>query len=131
MSWEGWPFERVALLFTGVAYVAIWIQVALFHWGGAFHRWQMWIPVLFAPILGIIGLVLGLVITPALATLGYVLFGVGVLGGLLGTYYHFSAIGHYVLGYTTRNFIAGPPPTLPIVFAALSAFGILAIAWAM
>lgn len=131
MPWEGWPFERFVLLFVGAAFAVIWVQVTLFHWGGAFHRWQMWAPVLFGPLLAVTGIVLGIWLTPALAVLGYLLFGIGAVAGLIGTYYHFRAIGYYVLGYTIRNFIEGPPPMLPITFAAMSALGILAIVWAV
>ena len=128
MSWSGWPFERVALLFTGVAFWALWLQVALLHWGGAYHKWQMWVPVGFGPILGVTGIAATLYLS---STAGMVIFGIGLLIGLVGFFYHIRAIGHYIMGYNLRNFIAGPPPLLPLMYAALSGLGILAIYWRM
>jgi len=130
MPWEGWPFERVALLFTGLAFFMMWIQVGLLHWGGAFHRWQMWIPVLYSPVLGIVGLGLTATLTRETVTAGFAFFGIGLLVGTAGTYYHLKTIGRYVLGYNVRNFIAGPPSMLPMMYAAMSAFGVLALYWA-
>lgn len=130
MPWEGWPFERVALLFTGLAFGMISIQVFLMHLGGAFHRWQMWVPVLYGPVLMIVGLLLSVAMSTSMALAGFIFFGIGILGGLAGTYYHLNAIGHYILGFSLRNYIAGPPPVLPATFAAMSAFGLLAVYWA-
>lgn len=130
MPWTGWPFERVALLFVGLAFVMLTIQVTLYHLGGAFHRWQMWAPVLYGPVLAIVGTGASAVMSPSIRTAVMVLFGIGILDGLAGTYHHLNAIRHYVMGFTLRNYIAGPPPVLPPVFAALSAFGLLAVYWA-
>jgi hypothetical protein len=129
VSWDGWPFERIALIFTGLAFGMITIQVFLMHLGGAFHKWQMWIPVLYGPVLMILGLGLGVKMSAEAATAGLVFFGIGLLGGIGGTFYHLRAIGQYVMGYTLRNYVAGPPPVLPATFAAMSAFGMLAVYW--
>ncbi len=129
MSWEGWPFERVALLFSGLAFFMMWVQVSLLHWGGAFHKWQMWFPVLYSPFLGIVGLGLTVTLTREAVNAGFILFAIGLFIGVVGTYNHFRAIGRYVLGYTLRNFIVGPPPILPMMYAAMSAFGMLALYW--
>ncbi|MHB1001402.1 MAG: hypothetical protein ACYC27_19355 [Armatimonadota bacterium] len=130
MNWDGWPFERVALIFIGLAFGIITVQTYLFHKGGAFHRWQMWIPVLFGPILFLAGIVSGAILNKSIVAVSIILFSIGFLGGLGGTYYHLRAIGNYILGYRLRNFIDGPPPLLPPTFAALSAFGIIATYWA-
>jgi hypothetical protein len=130
MVWEGWPFERIALLFTGLAFGLLSIQVFLMHLGGAFHKWQMWVPVADGPILAIVGLGLTATISREAANTALVLFGIGLLGGLAGTFYHLRAIGCYIMGFTLRNYVAGPPPILPIMFAALSGFGVLATYWA-
>ena len=127
-GWFGWSFERVGLLFTGIAFLFLWIQVALLHWNGAYHRWQMWVPVGFGPILGLVGIGAAIYLyAPAV----YVLFGLGAVVGLVGLYYHFRAIGYYITGYSLRNFIAGPPPVLPMMFTALSVLGLLATYWAV
>lgn len=130
MPWDGWHFERVVLLFTAIAFAMFTVQVFLLHLGGAFNRWQMWLPVLYGPVLVIVGLALTFWITPLSATAGMVFFGIGVLVGLGGVYYHFDAIGKYILGHTLRNYVAGPPIVLPIMFAAMSGLGMLAIYWA-
>ncbi len=129
MGWVGWPFARIALLLVGLAYLMLWIQVFLFHLGGAFSKWQMWGPVLYGPVLILTSVLLAIVMNPTLAIIGYIIFGIGLIEGLDGARYHFSAIGHYVLGYRLRNFIEGPPPMLPITYAVLSLFAIVAIAW--
>jgi hypothetical protein len=131
MSWSDWPFERVALLFVGIAFAVVWVQVSLFHWGGAFHELPMWGPVLYAPVLALAGIVFAITMSGALATVGYVIFGIGLVEGLAGVYFHLHGVGEHVLGYTTRNFIAGPPVMLPLTFAALSAFGGIALYWAV
>jgi len=129
VSWDGWPFERIALIFTGLAFGMITIQVFLMHLGGAFHKWQMWSPVLYGPVLMILGLGLGVKMSAEAATAGLVLFGIGLLGGLGGALYHLKAIGQYIMGYTLRNYVEGPPLVLPAMFAAMSAFGMLAVYW--
>lgn len=130
MPWEGWPFERVALLFTGLAFGMISVQVFLLHLGGAFHKWQMWVPVLYGPVLALVGIGLTVTMSREAANVGLVLFSIGLLGGIAGSYYHLRAIGHYIMGYTLRNYVAGPPPMLPMMFAAMSLFGMIAVLWA-
>ncbi|MHB0913745.1 MAG: hypothetical protein ACYC2Y_09945 [Armatimonadota bacterium] len=130
MPWEGWPFERVTLVFLGLAYLIITTQIALLHLGGAFHRWQMWVPVFYGPVLAVVALGASIKMGREIAVASMIFFTVGVLVGLIGTYFHWNAIRRYVTGYSLRNFIVGPPPLLPPTFAALSAFGALAVYWA-
>lgn len=106
------------------------IEVSLSHLGGAFHRWWMWLPVTYAPVLMIIAILLAADFSRTMAVVGLVFFGVGVVVGLLGTYFHFRAIGRYVMGYTLRNFVAGPPPLAPAQFFAMSVLGVLTVYWA-
>ncbi len=72
-EWDGWNLDRAVLLFTAVAYLAIWIQLSLFHWAGGFKHWAMWGPVLATPLV-IAGAVAGLI--------GGVLF--GIMMGMMG-----------------------------------------------
>lgn len=118
--WDAWSPERFFYLFTGLAYMMVWVQVLLLHWRGAFRFRVMWTPVLEAPALSLMGIVFAFVHGGVLNALFVILFALGALSGLAGTYYHLKGIRHYVGGWTLRNFMAGPPAMLPLTFSALS-----------
>jgi hypothetical protein len=48
---------------------------------------------------------------------------------LVGTYFHIRGIVSQVGGFTVRNAATGPPPLLPLIYAALGAFGLLVNYW--
>lgn len=128
--WDAWTPERFFYLFIGLAYMMVWVQVLLMHWRGAFRFRIMWAPVLEAPVLSLMGVVFAFVHGGWLNTLFIIVFTLGALGGLAGTYFHFKGIRRYIGGWTIRNFLAGPPPMLPLTFSALSIGALLVyFAW--
>lgn len=121
----GLSLQRFFYLFVGASFLLLWIQVLLLHWRGAFRLWPMWGPVLFAPVLSAMGILFAVFYGPWLAGPFIAVFSLGVLDGLAGIYYHFAGVRHYVGGWTLRNFIAGPPVVLPVLFTALSAAALM------
>jgi hypothetical protein len=101
--WGSWLPQRFFYLFIGTAFLLVWIQVILLHWRGAFRRWPMWGPVLFSPVLSAMGILFAFVYGAWLNTLFIVIFAIGALDGLIGIYYHFAGVRHYIGGWTLRS----------------------------
>ncbi|WP_047152347.1 hypothetical protein [Aneurinibacillus tyrosinisolvens] len=129
MYWNDWPFQRIVFLFTGIAFLMMFIQVTLFHYRQNFRHWSMWIPVLATPLFGLLLLFLTAYNAPWLRVTLAVLLGVGSAAGVYGSYQHMSGVGERVGGYELRNFLTGPPVMLPGIITALSLLGIAAIYW--
>jgi hypothetical protein len=124
-AWDGWPLERVVYLFLGAAYLLVWIQLTLLHWRGAFRNRIMWGPVLFTPIAVLAALLIALTREGIAPTVFIVVFALAVLEGLIGTAYHLKGVASQVGGFNARNAATGPPPLLPLIYAALGAFGLI------
>lgn len=129
MNWPGWPLDRVVILFVGLAFLLVGIQVALLHYRQNFHHKVMWSPVISSPLLFASGVLLAFYNTGWTVNLFMVLMGIGALIGLVGFYYHWRGVGVRVGGYELRNFLIGPPVILPLLFTALGVLGILAVLW--
>lgn len=129
MFWSGWPWDRVIILFTGLAFLMIGLQVTLFHYRQNFRAWPMWLPVAAAPVLGVIALVMAFYNLPLLRTVFVILLGIGALAGIGGFVLHFEGVGERVDGYRINNFLVGPPITLPLMVTAMSVLGIIALYW--
>jgi len=127
--WNGWPMDRVILLFTSVALLAIFVQVTLFHYRQNFRHWAMWGPVIGAPVIALFTLTLTFYDLPWLRTATAVFLSVGVLFGAVGTVLHINGVGQRVDGYKMQNFLVGPPLTLPLMVAAMSVLGLIALYW--
>jgi hypothetical protein len=128
-AWDGWDVDRAVLVFTGVAYLVIWIQLSLFHWAGGFKHVAMWGPVLATPLISG-GAILGAVSRDGIwgwIALGLLVF--GILEGLLGLYFHVEGIRSQIGGFSLRNLLSGPPPMLPLAYAAMGALGVGALVW--
>jgi hypothetical protein len=128
-EWDGWDGARAVLLFTALAYVVIWVQLSLSHWAGGFKHWAMWGPVLATPLV-VAGAIVGAI--ERASPWGWVAFGLlafGALEGLAGLYYHLRGMASQIGGYTTRNLLSGPPPMLPLAYAAFGVLGIGALLW--
>jgi hypothetical protein len=128
-AWDGWELGRAVLLFTVVAYLVIWVQVSLFHWAGAFKHWAMWGPVLATPVIALGALLGAIARDAAWGWIALALLAIGVLEGLVGLYFHVVGLRYQVGGFSTRNLLAGPPPMLPIAYAALGVLGVGALLW--
>jgi hypothetical protein len=128
-DWNGWPVDRFIYLFLGIAFVVMWAQLTLFHWRGGFRTKSMWGPVIYTPIMVLVGLIH--TATPAewAQTLFVWVFAIGVLEGLGGLILHLKGIASQVGGFTLRNAASGPPPLLPMAYTALAALGLLVHYW--
>ena len=51
--WNGWPLNRVVILFTALGFGLIFIQVTLMHYRQNFHHWSQWLPVIALPVLAL------------------------------------------------------------------------------
>lgn len=129
MHWVGWPWDRVIIIFTGLAFLMIWLQVTLFHYRQNFRNWTMWIPVAALPLLGVFAILIGFYNLPSFRFIWVGLLASGALAGLAGFFLHFEGVGERVDGYRMHNFLVGPPVVLPLMVTAISALGIIALYW--
>lgn len=126
-SWDGWESGRFVVLLAAILYAGIWLQLALYHWGAAFRRWEMIPPVVVTPVI-VLAALLGVVDGDgALAWIAAIAFAIGVLEGLAGAFFHLQGTKSMVGGFTLRNFIAGPPPLLPIAYSLTGVFGLVGL----
>ena len=128
-AWDGWPFARLYLLLVAVAFLVVGTQVFLFHWRGAFRSKAMYGPVVMAPIIAAAGVVTAIARNDLTGWTAVTIFAVGFLDGLVGLALHLRGIASRIGGFTARNLTAGPPPLLPLAFAALALTGGLAVVW--
>lgn len=129
MNWLGWHVERILILFTGIAFLMIFIQVTLFHYRQNFRHWSMWIPVLATPVFGLLSVLYGFYNVAWFGQLLAILFVIGFIAGGFGSFMHIRGVGQRVGGYELRNFLIGPPLTLPAMVSAISVLGLIALYW--
>ncbi|WP_159888439.1 hypothetical protein [Paenibacillus puerhi] len=129
MFWDAWPIARILVLFVSLAFLVIGIQVTMFHYRQNFNHKAMWVPVILAPIFLIAGIAFTVYNANWLSALFQILMWVGIVSGAIGFYFHFRGVGIRVGGWALRNFLIGPPVTLPLMFTALSVLGLIAVYW--
>jgi hypothetical protein len=129
LGWNGWPFERVAILLTSLGFLLIFVQVTLLHYRQNFRHWAQWLPVIALPILAAVGLLLSASNTEWVRSAFLVLCVGDIIGGLFGFYLHLRGVGKRVDGYRLQNFLVGPPVILPLTISALSLLALLAVCW--
>lgn len=128
-EWSGWTADRVVLALVAVMYAGIWIQVSLYHWAGGFAMRAMWGPVLFTP------LVVGGAAAAAVdrsdpwGWVAAALLAIAAVDGVYGTYRHLKGIRSQIGGFSTRNFLSGPPPMLPVAYTMIGVVGLVALMW--
>ena len=127
--WNGWPLNRVVILFTAVGFGLIFIQVTLMHFRQNFHHWSQWLPVIALPVLALNAFTLAFVNHPAIRSIFAFLTILGFIEGIYGFYKHFTGVGKRVDGYRFHNFLVGPPVILPLMVSALCTMGILSLGW--
>ena len=128
-GWDGWPFGRLYLLLVAVAFLVIGTQVYLLHWRAVFRSKAMWGPVVMAPIIAAAGVAAAIVRNDVIGWTAVTIFALGLIDGLIGLALHLRGIAQRIGGFTARNLTAGPPPLLPLAFAALALTGGLAVVW--
>lgn len=129
MIWNEWTLPRVLILFVGLAYLLIAIQVTLSHYRQNFYRKVMLVPVLTAPLYCVIAIALALWGRSWLFTTFHIFMWLGVISGLIGFYYHFRGVGLRVGGYALRNFLVGPPVIMPLMYSSIAVLGLIAVYW--
>lgn len=129
MTWTGWTLSRAVVLFAGLAYLMIFIQVAMFHSRQNYRNGVMWLPVAGGALTGLVAALAAVLSIRGLLSLVIVLFWLQVAGGLIGFAYHFRGVGQRVDGYKTRNFLVGPPVVMPLMYSAIGALGLLGAYW--
>jgi len=129
MDWGGWPVSRILILFVGVEFLLLFVQVTLFHSRQNFRHWSMWIPVVATPIFGVLSLLLVFFNVSGLRTVLTVCLAIGVVAGMYGTFLHYRGVGKRVGGYALRNFMTGPPVILPGLVSGVSILGLIALFW--
>jgi lysylphosphatidylglycerol synthetase-like protein (DUF2156 family) len=127
MVWTEWSLDRVIILFVGLAYLFMGIQVTMSHYKQNFHHKAMWVPVILSPIICLSSIVLTFVNNRGFYNFVHIIFWLGAVAGLIGFVFHFRGVGLRVGGYASRNFLIGPPVILPLMFTALSVLGLIAI----
>ena len=127
IGWDQWILPRLLTCLFGIFYLMLWIQVTVFHMRGKFHKWQMWIPVIALPILGLTAILLSIWPTNVLGWIQTFLAGLVVVAGLYGGYLHINAIKHRTGGFRMENLMTGPPFILPFAIAALGFINLLLI----
>lgn len=129
LGWNGWPLDRVFILAMGLLFLVIFVQVTLFHYRQNFRHWSMWIPVLATPLFGLCLVLFAFYNAGWLLSLLNVLLAIGIIAGLFGSFMHIRGVGKRVDGYKLRNFLVGPPLTLPGLVTAVSLLGLIALNW--
>ncbi len=127
--WTAWPLQRALYLFLGVAFLAVFIQVTLFHLRQNFWHPAQWYPVVGTPLLSLSALALVWQNTAVFRLVFAVLAVAGGLIGMAGTYYHVAGVAKRVEGFNFNNLMVGPPPMLPVMVIALSALGLATLYW--
>ena len=128
-QWASWELGRIVLGLSALLYFWIWIQVALFHRAGGFSHRSMYTPVIYTP-LAVAGALAGIVRRDGWwGWISVGLLGVAVLIGLIGLALHWKAILSHIGGLKMRNLIAGPPPTLPLIYSLIGLVGITGLLW--
>jgi ABC-type sulfate transport system permease component len=129
MNWTGWPIQRILILFVGIVFFSLFIQVTLFHYRQNFRHWSMWVPVIETPFFAIIAVILSLYYMEWLEYTLAISLAIGAVSGLIGSYFHIRGVSERVGGYALRNFLIGPPLTLPGMITAISLLGLIALYW--
>ena len=129
MLWNGWPWTRIILLFTGMALILSSIQVGMFHSRQNYRHWAQWLPVIAGPILGLLALIIAFYNAVVLRQIFVGLAIITSLASLFGFYLHFTGVGERVDGYRAENFLVGPPIIMPLMFSGISLLGLIAIYW--
>ena len=129
LDWNGWSLDRVFIFAMGLLFIVIFVQVTLFHYRQNFRHWSMWIPVIATPLFGLCLVLFTFYDAVWLLSVLNVLLAIGIIAGLFGSFMHIRGVGQRVDGFKLRNFLIGPPLTLPALVTAVSILGLIALNW--
>lgn len=129
MGWYGWSLDRVMIFALGLLFLVVFVQVTLFHYRQNFRHWSMWIPVIATPVFGLSLICYAFYNAAWLLSVLTVLLSVGIAAGAYGSYVHVQGVGERVGGFELRNFMIGPPLTLPALISANSLLALFALYW--
>ena len=121
----GLPLAGWAIVLVSALFAILWVQVVILHFRGAFHRIWMWEPVLYLPLVVILGIITLPIRGVMLEVYGISLVPV-LLMGLGGFFFHIQGIVGEVGGWNLDNIMVGPPPMLPLSLSLISLVGIIA-----
>lgn len=128
-EWEGWDVDRAVVLFSGVFYIGMWVQLSLMHWSGAFKHKAMWGPVAATPVIAAAAIAGAVSRGSALGWGVAGALGIGILLGMVGTALHFRGLTSQIGGLSMRNLLSGPPPVLPMAYSLIGILGLGALVW--
>lgn len=128
-DWEGWDVDRAVVLFTGVFYVGMWVQLTLMHWSGGFKHKAMWGPVLATPVVAAAAVAGTVTRAGVFGWAVAVVLAVGVLLGMVGLALHVRGVTSQIGGLSMRNLLSGPPPVLPMAYSLIGVLGLGALVW--
>lgn len=86
----------------------------------------MWIPVTATPVFGLCLVFFAFYNATWLLYVLTVLLSIGIAAGAFSSYMHVHCVGERVGGYELRNFMVGPPLTLPAMISAVSLLRLIA-----
>lgn len=90
----------------------------------------MYGPVIGGPVIGVLTILLAFFNLPLLRSVLALLFFAGLVLGVAGSGMHIYGVGQRVGGYQiSQNYLVGPPLTLPMMVAAMSILGLIALYW--
>lgn len=127
-DWSGWELGRGIVLVSAIAYAGVWAQLTLYHWGGAFRRWEMLPPVFVTPLIVVL-ILLGVADRNIFGWPASAALVVGIGEGSIGFFFHSQAVVMQPGGLSLRNLIAGPPPVLPVAYSLVGVFGLVGLVW--
>lgn len=102
------------------------LEMGLLHYRGNFHRWPMYVPIVFPPFFALSGLVLLVTGAGWALPLYAVMSGLLVLMGLVGMFFHIQGTARQTGGFTIDNVLVGPPIIAPLGFSILGTLGLVA-----
>ena len=127
LGWDSWSLARLLTLLIGFGYFSLWTQIYIWHARGKFHAWQMYIPVIALPLVGVFAILLSIFPYSMLGWIYSFLSLLVIFIGLYGGYLHWKAISNRTGGIKKENIMSGPPVTLPFTIASLGFVSLLII----
>ena len=123
------PSDRRIVLFTGVGFLFLWVDLAVGHGSAGLKHPGMWLPLLLLPFATVVSSFAAFRAVPFLHRLfRFVCYG-AVLLGLIGFGFHTNRLVHEVKGLVQwgvlMRFMRYPPLLAPLAISGLGILGLL------